>query len=366
MMHRRVGLCVTMRSHPRGPGVLAYTGRRGAAGMGTRVLVTARLVGHDRGRMRSVLYEPARLDLCYDSLHGLSVGDALGAQFFMVGRSLPELVAGRPPAGPWEWTDDTEMACTIVAELREYGDIDQNRLAAQFADRCEPYRGYGAGAVVILHEIRVGLAWRQAAASAFGGQGSCGNGAAMRVAPLGAYHADQPREAARQALASAEVTHAHPEGIVGAVAVAVCAAHAAAARLSGTRPPAVEILDRLSPYLIDGQVQRGIHRARRLLQAGVGVAEAAYELGNGSRVTAQDTVPLALWVAAVNIHDYPAAITACIEAGGDVDTTAAIVGGIVAAHTGIGDRPGTTGVPSAWLTAREALPAWAGRDHQPN
>jgi hypothetical protein len=45
------------------------------------------------------------------------------------------------------------------------------------------------------------------------------------------------------------------------------------------------MLDRLSPYLIDSQVQRGIHQARRLLQAGVGVAEAAYELGNGSRAT---------------------------------------------------------------------------------
>lgn len=311
--------------------------------------------------MRSVLYEPARLDLCYDSLHGLSVGDALGAQFFMVGRSLTELAAGHPPAGPWEWTDDTEMACTIVAELREHGDIDQDRLAALFADRCEPYRGYGAGAVVILHEIRAGLPWRQAAGSAFGGQGSCGNGAAMRVAPLGAYHADQPRQAARLALASAEVTHAHLEGVLGAVAVAVCAAHAAAARLSGTRPPAVELLDRLSPYLTDGQVERGIRRARRLLRTGVGVAEAAYELGNGSRVTAQDTVPLALWIATTHLHDYPAAITACVEAGGDVDTTAAIAGGIVSAYTGIGDRPGVAGIPTAWLRAREELPTWASR-----
>jgi ADP-ribosylglycohydrolase len=316
--------------------------------------------------MRSVLYESARLDLCYDSLRGLSVGDALGAQFFMVGRSVTQLASGRPPAGPWEWTDDTHMACTIVAELRDRGTIDQDRLAVLFAERCEPYRGYGAGAVVILHEIRAGLPWRQAAGSAFGGQGSCGNGAAMRVAPLGAYHADQPRQAARQALASAEVTHAHPEGIIGAVLVAVCAAYAAAARLDGSRPPAVDLFDRFGPYLIDGQVQRGINRARRLLRAGVSVGEAAYELGNGSRVTAQDTVPFALWVAATHLHDYPAAITACVEAGGDVDTTAAIAGGIVAAYTGVGDRGTTIGVPTSWLDAREALPAWTSRDHRPD
>lgn len=241
------------------------------------------------------------------------------------------------------------------------GRIDQDRLAAVFADRCEPYRGYGAGAVVILHEIRDGVPWRQAAAAAFGGQGSCGNGAAMRVAPLGAYHPDRPKFAAEEAIKSAEVTHAHPEGVAGAVLVAVAAAHAAAARLDGTRPPAAVVLDRLRPYLIEGALQRGMTRAVRLV--GRSVDEAAYELGNGSRVTAPDTVPFALWTAAAYLDDYPAAITACVRAGGDVDTTAAIVGGIVAAYTGIGNRPGTTGVPPAWIEAREPLPAWATSAH---
>ncbi|GIF75617.1 ADP-ribosylglycohydrolase family protein [Asanoa siamensis] len=309
--------------------------------------------------MTFVVYEPTRVGLTQDSLDGLSVGDALGAQFFMVGRSLADLEAGRPPEAPWEWTDDTHMAATVLAEVRDHGRIDQDRLAALFADRCEPYRGYGAGAVVILHEIRDGVPWRRAAAEAFGGQGSWGNGAAMRVAPLGAYHPDRPRVAATEAILSAEVTHAHPEGIAGAVLVAVAAAHAAAARLDGERPPPAAVLDRLRPYLVEGAVARGMARAVRLV--GRTVEEAAYDLGNGSRVTAQDTVPFALWTAATYLDDYPAAITACVRAGGDVDTTAAIVGGIVAAYTGIGDRPGSTGVPPAWVAAREPLPPWARR-----
>ncbi len=41
-----------------------------------------------------------------------------------------------------------------------------------------------------------------------------------------------------------------------------------------------------------------------------------------------------------------------VEAGGDADTTAAIVGGIVAAHTGIGNRGNVRGIPDAWLSAR--------------
>jgi hypothetical protein len=104
MMHRRGGLRVTLRGHQRRGGMLACGLARleqpAVALDRLPLLVAVRLVGHDRRRMRSVLYEPSRLDLCYDSLHGLSVGDALGAQFFMVGRSLPELAAGRPPADP--------------------------------------------------------------------------------------------------------------------------------------------------------------------------------------------------------------------------------------------------------------------------
>jgi ADP-ribosylglycohydrolase len=307
--------------------------------------------------------EDARLGACFDSLDGLSVGDALGAQFFAPGRSVADLRAGTPPPEPWEWTDDTEMACSVVAELRDHRGIDRDRLAMAFAHRCEPYRGYGRAAVVILHRIRDGVPWRQAAGEVFGGQGSCGNGAAMRIAPLGAYWAGAASRAGEQAMLAAEVTHAHPEGIIGAVAVAVAASTAAAARLSGTgvRPTPEAFLETLTPWLVDGQVTRGINRAAQLLDATVTVGEAAYVLGNGSRVTAQDTVPFTLWVAATRLDDYPAAVTACVEAGGDVDTTAAIVGGIVAAYTGVGDRPWTRGVPQDWLDRREPLPAWGAR-----
>ncbi|GAA0525539.1 ADP-ribosylglycohydrolase family protein [Paractinoplanes ferrugineus] len=293
-------------------------------------------------------------ELCRDSLDGLSVGDALGAQFFVPGTSYPELVAGRPPQAPWPWTDDTEMACSIVSELRSRGDIDSDRLAAAFAQRYEPYRGYGAGAIVILRQIRDGADWRQVARSAFDGQGSMGNGAAMRVAPLGAFHAGDSPAAALAAMRSAEVTHAHPEAVLAAVAVAVAAAEAGHARRLDQRPDPEALLWAVLEQLVDSRVSAGLRSAVGLL--GAGVAEAAYELGNGARALAPDTVPFTLWVAATFLHDYPAAIRACIEAGGDVDTTAAIVGGIVATFTGTG----TGGIPASWLSAREPLPAWAG------
>ncbi|WP_216907882.1 ADP-ribosylglycohydrolase family protein [Nocardia noduli] len=294
--------------------------------------------------------DPAR-----DSLDGLSVGDALGAQFFVPGTSVTEFLAGRTPAPPWPWTDDTEMACSVYAELREHGRIDRDRLAAVFAERCEPYRGYGAGTVVVLHEIRDGRPWADAAGAGFDGRGSWGNGAAMRVAPLGAYFAGDPDRAAAQAALSAEVTHRHPEAIVGAMAVAVAASHAAATRASACAPD--ELLRAVEPYLVDGRTADGIRRAGTLL--GRSVAEAAYQLGNGAQVSAADTVPFTLWAAATFLDDYPSAVTACVEAGGDVDTTAAIVGGIVAARTGVGQHGRLRGVPQRWCSAREPLPPWA-------
>ncbi|MEU4318023.1 ADP-ribosylglycohydrolase family protein [Nocardia fluminea] len=293
-------------------------------------------------------------DPAFDSLQGLSVGDALGAQFFVPGSSVPDLLAGRLPSAPWPWTDDTEMACSVYAEIYERGSVDRDALARAFAQRCEPYRGYGPGTVVVLHEIRDGRPWREAAGAVFGGGGSWGNGAAMRVAPLGAHFADDLDRAASEAALSAEITHRHPEAIVGAMSVAVAAAHAAKTRGKSCAPD--QLLRVVEPYLVDGLTARGIRRVGELL--GCTVAEAAYELGNGAQVSAQDTVPFTLWAAATYLGDFPRAVTACVEAGGDVDTTAAIVGGIVAAHTGLEKGGATRGIPEKWLAAREALPGW--------
>ncbi len=291
--------------------------------------------------------------MMFDSLEGLSVGDALGQQFPVMRTSVDALRAGAVPAGQWRWTDDTEMACSVVAELCARRAIDQDRLAEVFARRCDPDRDYGFSTVGGLSRIRKGAPWREVSAAAFDHQGSCGNGAAMRVAPLGAHFAGDPETIVAQAIGSAQVTHMHPEGISGAVAVALAAGQAVHARMAGMRPTPEEFITTVLDRLGDGQTTRGIRRARTLL--GATVEQVADELGNGSHVTAQDTVPLTLWIAATHLHDYPAAVTTCLAAGGDTDTTAAIVGGIVAAHTG------RDAIPREWLAAREPLPAWLER-----
>ncbi|WP_306461849.1 ADP-ribosylglycohydrolase family protein [Spongiactinospora gelatinilytica] len=161
------------------------------------------------------------------SLYGLALGDALGSQFFVLDNRGALLTQSLPPAAPWQWTDDTEMACSIYRTLADLGGIDQDTLAARFAAHQDFGRGYGPATGRMLRLVRNGGDWRELAAGLFDGGGSWGNGAAMRVAPLGAWFAGDPPIAAAQARASAEVTHTHPEAVDGAVAVAVAGATAA-------------------------------------------------------------------------------------------------------------------------------------------
>jgi ADP-ribosylglycohydrolase len=289
--------------------------------------------------MSFTLFPRTRLALAMESLAGLSVGDALGAQHFVT-----PVDVSNPPDGPWPWTDDTEEACCLIATLAE-GDFDRDAFAELLGRHHDPYRGYGPGAVVMLRQIREGLPWPIAAAAAFDGQGSSGNGAAMRAAPLGAWHADSLVRAATQGARAAEVTHAHAEGIAGGVAVAVAAAVATAGRLDGQRP---RLLAAVAAHTPPGRVRDGLVEAAGLRDAG----HAAHVLGNGTRAMARDTVPFALWVADHFLEDYPGALAACIAAGGDADTTCAIAGGVVAAYTG------RDGIPDAWHSAREPLPPW--------
>lgn len=286
-----------------------------------------------------------RLQRARQSLLGLCLGDALGSQFF-IPANRGHLASRSVPPGPWQWTDDTEMACSVYLTLAVHGEIDQDDLAASFARWHDFDRGYGPATGRMLRLVREGGDWRSLASGLFDGSGSWGNGAAMRVAPLGAYFADDPAEAARQAALSAMVTHVHPEAVAGAIAVAVAAAHAA----SGPLPPG-PFIDRVQEHVPPGKVHDGIAEARRMLTV-ADPETVAYFLGNGRQVAAHDTVPFTMWAAARHQADFERAVWATAAAGGDIDTTCAIVGGIIAAGTGHGSLPDT------WLRATEPLPSW--------
>jgi ADP-ribosylglycohydrolase len=282
-------------------------------------------------------------------MDGLSIGDAFGSQFFLPGNYRKHFTARTLPNGEWGYTDDTEMALGIVDVLERYGGIDQYELAQVFARRymMNTCRGYGAMAHQILTAIATGTPWRNAADGAFDGQGSMGNGSAMRVAPLGAYFADDPERVAQEAAASAEVTHAHAEGKAGAVAIAVAAAWAWNAQVQ--RHPFIpgRLLASVADQTPAGRTKDRLLFAQQLPHE-TDAAEVGRIVGNGSQVTAPDTVPFCVWCCDRFLGDYAEALWATLSAGGDIDTTCAIVGGVVALSA-----PDT--IPSAWRANREAL-----------
>lgn len=283
------------------------------------------------------------------SLTGLSVGDALGETFFGAGSELLNRIERRevPPA-PWQYTDDTEMALSIAEALWQYGRIDPDKLAEGFARRFNPWRGYGAGAHRLLIRLQWGGNWRTEAALMFEGRGSYGNGAAMRVAPLGAYFADDLEAVRENATLSAQPTHTHPEGIAGAVAVAVAAALAFRVG-EGESMSAEAFLRHVIENVPESETRNGIEQAVDIQSDRV-PAIVARQLGSGFKISAQDTVPFALWCAAHHLDDYEEAFWATVSGLGDIDTTCAIVGGIVALCAR------QRGIPKAWLEAREPFP----------
>ena len=274
------------------------------------------------------------------SLDGLSVGDAFGELFF---RFSPfETAFEELPTTPWRWTDDTHMALSIVEILKIHHRIDQDELAKAFARRYsqQPYRGYAGGAHRLLGKVALGANWRDLAPTLFG-NGSYGNGGAMRAAPIGGFFHEDLNQAAKEAELSAEVTHAHPEGKAGAIAVAV----AAAVATHRPYPTGNDFLRAVLLYVPDGITRARIEEAMQI--PADAVLDAMRILGAGEKVSAQDTVPFCLWSAAHHMDNYEAALWNTVKGLGDVDTTCAIVGGIVALSA--------PQIPEVWLARRERL-----------
>jgi ADP-ribosylglycohydrolase len=303
--------------------------------------------------MASSRINTERFARAVQSLQGLSCGDAFGERFFLHPEVAQSLIAQRAvPSPPWRYTDDTVMAIAIAETLEEFGEIREGSLAENFGRHylADPQRGYGPAMHGLLPEIaKSPSTWKERAEALFRGAGSFGNGSAMRVAPLGAYFADDLDAVFNQAIYSSVVTHSHPEAIAGAVAVAFAAALAFLHRSVPMTP--AEFLRAIRRYTPGSEVQLGIERALAL-PPGTTAEKAAAALGNGARVTAQDTVPLCLWAAAHHLDSYEEALWTTVSGLGDRDTTCAIVGGIVAMSAGI------ESIPPVWLGSREPIPAW--------
>src|ERR1043165_2403913 len=99
------------------------------------------------------------------------MGARFGERFFIHPDIAQPLIAEWAlPAAPWRFTDDTQMALSVVAILETYGGIEQDALAHSFAKEYEGARGDGPAIQSFLPRLREGKPGQEGAPSLFSGQ----------------------------------------------------------------------------------------------------------------------------------------------------------------------------------------------------
>lgn len=264
---------------------------------------------------------------------GSALGDAIGELAFR----FPEegrLRAAIAAAPRLRYTDDTAMAIGLAESLAEVGGLDPHHLGRTFHRHFnrEPWRGYASGPPAIFQLVeKSGLAYDQAARSLFGGQGSLGNGAAMRVAPLALFFHDAP-DLYNKAVASAAVTHAHPLAQDGAAVQA--AAVAMAVHLDPQNPfPRNAFLRRILRLAKVPEIKEKLSLVRALLKGKVPGPEAARILGKS--VMIHESLPFALYAFLARPHSFEDCLLLAVLSGGDRDTLGAMAGAISGAYLGV-------------------------------
>jgi poly(ADP-ribose) glycohydrolase ARH3 len=267
-------------------------------------------------------------------LFGLAIGDALGGKFEAQSAeairarfpSVEKLIA-YPQEEIW-YTDDTQMAIGVCEALIEKGEIREEALCRAFVANYLPSRGYGRGARAVLEAMEDGGDYRQVAEQHFPG-GSFGNGAAMRVAPVGLLFRDDRRRLWEQARLSALPTHLHPLGIEGAQLLALAVSLCSVAEKFDRSAFFAEVLAACA----SAEYRTKIEAASRI--------QSPEELGElGNRIEALHSVPTAIASFALTPESFEETIGNVIFLGGDTDTLAAMAGALSGAYMGVGRLPG--------------------------
>jgi ADP-ribosylglycohydrolase len=276
---------------------------------------------------------------------GTAVGDALGLPFEgLTRRRATKLFA--PPdrhqffRGRGMVSDDTELTCLVAqALIASGGNVDLFRydLARRFKYWLLSMPA-GMGLATLRATLRLWIGFRPDRSGVF----SAGNGPAIRAAILGAAIDD--RQTLRELIrASSRISHTDSKAEHGAVAVAL------AAKLSRIREfiPADQFSVQLKLFLTGegDEIMSLVTAAVSSVKKGELTHVFADSLGLTKRVSGYvyHSVPVALHAWMTHPQDYRQAVMSVIRCGGDTDSMAAIVGGIV------GTAVGKPGIPNEWL-----------------
>lgn len=149
-------------------------------------------------------------------------GDQLTSGMKLVLQKSFDKLEGPPFKAPVvQFTDDSAMTYSLAKSLIDRKELDVVDVAKKFVKRYyqEPNRGYGMGVVTVFQKLR-GNKFTDVSSPAkeqFNGQGSWGNGGAMRVAPVALFSYENYDKLLDTVRRVTRITHTHKVGIDGAI-----------------------------------------------------------------------------------------------------------------------------------------------------
>jgi len=276
---------------------------------------------------------------------GSALGDAIGELAFHY-RKKEDLCGVVNRIEKLVYTDDTAMAIGLAESILEKGSIDAQHLGDTFNRNFqrEPWRGYASGPPTIFSVVRHhGILYVEAARTLFGGVGSMGNGAAMRIVPVGLFFHRSER-LYEEACSSAEVTHAHPVGMDGAAVQALAISQAV--KLHPKREfPLERFIQNLITFSRTSEIREKMKLLRTSISEDLSPNIAAHRLGRS--VAVDESMPFAIY----SFLRYPKSFEDCLFCailnGGDRDTLGAMACAISGAYLG------TEAIPKSWYDKLE-------------
>jgi len=272
---------------------------------------------------------------------GSAVGDALGASFeglWINKLNIEEFsFHGR-------WTDDTHMMIGVAESIIANKGFNGKHMTQTFIKNWEkePWRGYGPGPPRVFRMIKSGTEWNEAAKQLYSGMGSFGNGAAMRVTPIGLFYYDDAERLRETAYKSAEITHTHILGKEGAALQAYAVALAVKAEPQNLKSE--RFLEGLREFARLNAYKEKLEKAKFLLGVNDKM-EIVKTLGN--TVEALNSVVTSIYCFTKYHENYARAVLYAVSLGGDADTIGAMTGAIAGAYQGIEN------IPSTWIQRLE-------------
>lgn len=287
-------------------------------------------------------------DRVYGAIIGQAVGDALGAP--TEGMTRQEIASkydwvadfvSDDPAG----TDDTEYAVLTALTLLRYGhDLTLADVSTIWRDTLAGQQGGfnrgGFSEMDAIHNLRAGLVAPETGSD---NHEMWSDGSAMRIAPVGAFCAGDPAEAARLAAIDAQVSHAR-DGIYCAQAVA---AAVAVALVSDAWEAVVQA--GLDAVPADSWSARTISAAINIGSQAPSISRAVDDLYESISIlcypwadVAPEATALAFGLFAAARGDYVGSVLGGVNIGRDADTIAAMAGSLA------GALHGAHAVPERW------------------